>query len=89
MKLDPKGLALAVAIVTAVLWILCSVFVSIAPGPAMGITGHMVHADLSEFTWSLSWGGVLVGLVSWTLAAAVPAWLIAWTYNRLVSPKSP
>ena len=89
MKLDAKGLALAVAIVTAVLWILCSAFVSLAPGPAMGITGHMVHTDLTEFSWSLTWGGVLIGLVSWTLAAAIPAWLIAWTYNRLGGSKAP
>lgn len=83
MKLDAKGLALAVAIVTAVLWILCSAFVSLAPRPAMMMTGHMAHADLSELNWRLTWGGMLIGLFSWTLATAIPAWLIAWTYNRL------
>ena len=88
MKLDAKGLALAIAIVTTVLWVLCSAFVAMAPGPAMGITGHMVHADLSEFYWSLTWGGFFVGLVSWTITAAITAWLIAWTYNRLGSSKS-
>lgn len=83
MDLDAKRLALAVAGVTAVLWILCSAFVSVAPGPAMGITGHMIHADVSGFTWSLTWAGFVVGLVSWTLSAAVPAWLVAWAYNRM------
>lgn len=89
MKLDAKGLTLAVAIVTAVLWILCSASVWMAPGPTMRLTGHMVHADLSQFSWSLTWGGVLIGLVSWTVAAAVPGALIAWTYNRLLSAKNP
>ena len=85
MKLDAKRLSLAVGMVTAVLWVLCSAFVAMAPGPAMGITGHMVHADLSELAWSLTLGGFFVGLVSWTMTAAITAWLIAWTYNRLAS----
>jgi hypothetical protein len=89
MMLDAKRLALATAIVTAILWLLCSTAVSLAPGPTMTITGYMVHADLSEFAWSLSWGAVLVGLVAWAIATAVAAWLLAWTYNRLSGASSP
>lgn len=87
MTLDPKRLGLAVAVATAILWLLCSAAVSIVPGPAMTITGHMVHGDLSDFAWSLSWGGVLIGLVAWTISAAVAAWLVAWTYNRLAGTR--
>ena len=81
--LDAKRLALAGAIVTAFLWLVCSAAVSIAPGPSMTIALEMMHAQRSEFAWHLSWGGVLIGLAVWTIAAAVGAWLLAWTYNRL------
>lgn len=89
MTLDTKRLALATAIVTAILWLLCSAAVSLAPAPTMAITGYMVHADLSEFSWAVSWGAVLVGLVAWTVSTAVAAWLLAWTYNRLAGTPSP
>lgn len=83
MTLDARRLALATAIGTAILWLLCSAAVSVAPLPTMTVTGYMLHADLSELSWSLSWTAVLVGLVAWTISTAVAAWLIAWTYNRL------
>ena len=89
MRWDARGLALAVALATAVLWILCSAFVMLAPGPAMGVTGHMMHGDLTDFSWSLTWSGFLVGLVSWMILAAACAWLVAWTYNRLAGPTAP
>ena len=83
MKLDANRLAMAVAAVTAFLWVVCSSFVAFAPETAMEMTGHMVHADLSELSWSLTWGGVVMGLVWWTGLAAVTAWFVARTYNRL------
>lgn len=88
MTLDAKRLALAAAIVTTILWLLCSAAVSLAKGPTMTITGHMVHANLNEFVWSLSWSGVLIGLAAWTVSSAVAAWLLAWTYNRLAGAPS-
>lgn len=89
MRLDAKRLALATAMITAILWLLCSAAVSLAPAPTMMITGYMVHADLSTVSWSLSWGAVLIGLVAWTISTAVAAWLLAWTYNRLHGAPSP
>jgi len=89
MKVDANRLALAVAIVTAFLWVLCSAFVALTPGPAMEATGQMMHADLSELSWSLTWGGFVMGLVWWTGLAAVTAWLIARAYNRLGAHGAP
>ena len=89
MTLDAKCFSMAAAIVSAFLWLVCSATVSIAPGPAMTIALQMMHAQRSEFTWHLSWGGVLIGLVAWTMSAAVAAWLLAWTYNRLARTASP
>ncbi len=89
MKLDANRLALAVAMVTTVLWVLCVAFVALAPGPTMEMTGQMVHADLSELSWSLTWGGVVMGFVWWIGFSALTAWLIARTYNLLVPHGAP
>ena len=85
---DAKRLALAAAIVTAFLWLVCSAAVSLAPGPSMTVALQMMHAQRGEFAWHLSWGSVLIGLVAWTIWAAAAAWLLAWTYNRLARAPS-
>ncbi len=84
MKLDANRLALAVAMITAVSWVVCVGFVALAPKPAMTMTGYMLHADLSTFSWSLDWRGVVIGLLSWTVIAGLGTWLTARTYNRLL-----
>ena len=84
MKLDPKGLALAAAITTGVVWIICSALVAALPGRMMGMTGYMVHADFGQTNWTMNSTGFLVGLIVWTLAIGATAWLFATLHNRLV-----
>lgn len=83
MKLDANRLALACGGVTAVFWVICYALVAVIPEPMMAMTMHMLHADLQDISWSLSGAGFFVGLISWTIAAALAGWLVAWTYNRL------
>lgn len=89
MTLDAKRFALAAAIVTASLWLVCSAAVSMASGRlSTTVALSMMHAQRGEFAWHFSWGGVLIGLVAWTIWAAAAAWLLAWTYNRLAGTLS-
>ena len=83
MKLDANALALSFGGATAILWVLCSAFVAITPGPMMSMTGHMLHADSSGFAWSMTGAGFLVGLICWTSWAMVAGWLVGWLYTRL------
>ena len=83
MKIEPGPFALASAIAAALLWLVCSVIVFIIPGPMMGMSGHMVHANLSGMNWALSLTGILVGLIGWGLIAGIFAWLLAYSYNML------
>ena len=85
MNLNAKSLAMSFASVAAVLWVACSVLVALLPGPMMSMTAHMFHSDMSGLSWTLTWTGFFIGLVAWTLWAAVAGWLIAWTYNRFTS----
>ncbi len=83
MNLDQKNLALSFGGTIAVLWIICSALVALIPGPTGTLMGHMVHGNLEGYSWTLSWAGFFMGLVSWVLSAAAAGWLIGWSYNRL------
>ena len=84
MKLDAVKFGMAFAIASAILWIICSLFVWVLPSMMMEMSGHMVHGDLSQMGWSLSLTGVLIGLVTWSILAGITGWLIAYIYNRLM-----
>ena len=84
MKLNPINLCLASAVTMAFLWIVCSLLVLALPNLMMNMTGQMVHADLSNMNWTLTFAGFLVGLISWSLIAGIFGWLLAFIYNFLV-----
>lgn len=84
MKLDATKFGLAVAIVTAIGWTLCSALVAFVPGPMMSMSGHMMHADMGAYHWVLTWRGFVVGLVLWTVIDGVLGWAIAAVYNKLI-----
>jgi hypothetical protein len=81
MKLDAGRLAIALGGTTAIFWTICSALVAVFSGSMMTMTGHMVHMDVEAFSWTLTFPGFLMGLISWTVCAAVVGWLIAWIYS--------
>jgi hypothetical protein len=83
MKLDTFSVAISLAGATAVLWTVCSALVVALPVSMMWIMGHMLHAQMQELAWTMSWTGYFVGLLSWVFSAAVLGWLIAWFHNRV------
>ncbi len=85
MKLNPTVLGAASAISFSILWIICSAAVAVLPDFMMTMSEHMVHVNLSQMKWTLTWAGVLLGLVSWAAVAFVSTWLIAVTYNRILA----
>lgn len=84
MKLDATKFGLAWTITFGIFWLVCSVLVWLMPGMMMGMSGHMVHWDLSAMHWQISLPGVLLGLVAWSLLAGMVGWLVAVVYNRLL-----
>ena len=84
MKLDATKIGFTWAITFGVFWIICSVLVWLMPGMMMGMSGHMVHGNLSQMHWQLSLTGVLLGLIAWSLLAGIAGWLAAVVYNRLL-----
>lgn len=85
MKLDSGRLALALGGTTAILWTACSALVVLFGGGMMSMTGHMVHLDMSSFTWTMTFAGFFFGLFAWTVCAAIAGWLIASIYNAVLT----
>jgi len=84
MKLDAFKLGLATAIVFAIFWVICSLLVVTVPGAMMGMSGHMLHADLGAVNWTLHWTGFFIGLVAWSVLAGLTVWAVAAVYNALL-----
>lgn len=84
MKLDAVKLGAATAIIFALVWVVCSIFVVLLPTTMMQMGGHMIHADLSAAGWSMHWTGFIMGLILWSVLSGLLVWAVAAVYNRLI-----
>ncbi|MBT8143024.1 MAG: hypothetical protein HKN88_08230 [Gammaproteobacteria bacterium] len=88
MKLNAAKLALSGALSTAILWILCSLFVVFSPDMMWNMTEHMTHMDFQslghDMSWTMSMTGFMTGLIVWSLCSAVFLWLLAVIYNYII-----
>ena len=84
MKLDAIKFGVATAIVFGLFWIACSFLVMMSPSFMMDMSGNMIHGDLSEMSWHMTFSGVVIGLIVWSLFAGLIAGLIAHVYNKMV-----
>jgi len=82
MKLNTQAIGLAVAAGAAIAWAICSIFIALAPRPAMVLTGAIFHIQAASVTWSLTWAGFFIGLCAWAVTAGLFAALCASLYNR-------
>jgi 2TM family of unknown function (DUF5676) len=83
MKIQTRTLALAVGLGTGIAWTICSLLVAVIPGPAMSMTGSMMHLATGTMAWQLTWGGFFAGLIGWSLTGGLFAWLCGGLYNSL------
>ena len=83
MKINQTAFGIASAATAGVFWLLCSAIVGIMPGPMMNMSGHMVHANLDGMNWTLTFSGVVVGLLVWSVFAGIFGWVLALIYNLI------
>lgn len=87
MRLDPKAFGLAAGIVAVVLFVICGVGIALAPDFTTAMGGFLLHADLSSFSRSLTWGNFIGGLLGWGVGTVLVFSLVAVLYNWLSSPR--
>jgi hypothetical protein len=85
LGLDSKAFGLAAGIVAVVLFVVCAIAVALAPGATAALGEFLLHADLSGFTRTLTWGNFLGGTLGWGAGTTVVFTLVAALYNRLSS----
>tara|TARA_R110002073_G_scaffold77752_1_gene188089 strand:+ start:201 stop:470 length:270 start_codon:yes stop_codon:yes gene_type:complete len=78
-----KQFSAASAVTAAILWIGCSALVVVLPEAMWEMTAQMLHVELAEMSWAMSWSGFISGLLSWSALAALTGFLLALIYNRL------
>lgn len=83
MRLDPKAFGLAAGIVAVALFIACAIAVALAPEATTALAGFLIHADLSSFIRTLTWGTFFGGLLGWGVGTALVFAMVAVLYNRL------
>ena len=82
MQLQAPKLAFAAALTAALIFIACWLLVAAMPDAASTATEHMLHASMDNIEWNMSFVGLALGTLSWSLGAGVAAWLMATLYNR-------
>ena len=83
MSVNIKALTITGIVVAAASYVVCAAFVAVAPDAATTIGSYIVHMDLSKVGRSVTWGGVLIGLIFFTALIALVCAASGGLYNRL------
>lgn len=83
LKLSVRSLFLATAIASGIAYLVCVLFLTVAPQATMAFFSYVLHANLSGITRSLTWGSFIVGLLIWSVGTGLYAAFVARLYNKL------
>jgi hypothetical protein len=84
MQINSRAFGMAAGLTAAVLFLVCALFVAVAPDATTAFFGTLIHADLSAVTRPLSLGSFFIGLIAWTLGTGFTFGFAAAVYNRLL-----
>ena len=85
MKLNTGAIFWAVAIVSAASYVICAIFVAVAPGATSQFFGWVMHIDLSSLARHITWSSFFGGMFCYSLVIGALAGASAWAYNRLAA----
>ena len=80
--------SVACAGTAALFWVVCSALVVAMPQTMMQMTAHMLHMDLPQMSWAMSWSSFLLGLLSWSAFSGIAGAILALVYNWLLVSKN-
>lgn len=83
MKINSIKFGISSAISASILWIICSVLVIFLPSMMLSMSGDMVHMQLNNMGWHLTFIGAVKGLIAWFAMTGLAGWILAGIYNRL------
>ena len=85
MEIKSSAFGIAVGIVVAAAFTICSLFVAVAPEATAEFIGYLLHINLVGLTRSISWANYFAGVIGLGIWTALWAAAAAQVYNRVVS----
>ena len=82
-RLNVRSLFLATAITTGIAYLVCVLFLTVAPQATMAFFSYVLHANLTGIIRSVTWGSFIVGLIVWSVGIGLYAAFVARLYNKL------
>ena len=82
METNVRALTITGAVVAAVSYVVCAVFVALAPTLATGLDSDIVHVNLSGVGRAVTWDGALRGGAFFTAFVALVCAASGRLYNR-------
>lgn len=85
MKSNTTKLANALALATAILWVLCSAIIWLLPDFSWQVTTWWTHGmDLSAMGgWHLTFSNFLLGGVTAVISAWLTGWVLGWSWQAV------
>lgn len=85
MKLNEQALANASAVLVAIVYVVCALFVAVLPDFSRAVAGSWFHGiDLDSIWTGTPRGNFVLGFISSVILAWVSGWLFARVYNKFV-----
>ncbi len=84
LRLSGRSLFLATAITTGIAYLVCILFLTVAPQITMAFFSYILHANVSDITRSVTWGSFILGLLVWSVGTGLYAAFVARLYNKLL-----
>ncbi len=83
LRLSVRSLFLATAIASGIAYVICVLFLTVAPQATMAFFSYVLHTNLSGMIRSVNWGSFIVGLLVWSTGTGLYAAFVARLYNKL------
>lgn len=85
MKLDKLTIANALALASAILWLLCTVIVAILPDFAMTVANWWMHGlDMSTMgQWNITFSSFFLGGITLVVSSWATGYIFAWSWEKM------
>lgn len=85
-KLNPKVVAMTLAITSGIIYIICAVLFIVSPVGALNLFKDMFHGiDITQIgKTNITFGSAVAGFVETIILALIVGWLFAVIYNKML-----
>lgn len=86
-KLNAKLVALSLAGVSGILYVICALLIAIAPTATLKMFSNVFHGiDITKIAaTNISFGNTIIGLIEILVYSLIAGWIFAAVYNYLAT----